>query len=137
MKDRVASLEADVKSDIANGTSKAEAAIKEIDEETKKSMLIPFDFWEYFYSLSPMEQMSVCLLMGNTGIILMLANIFSLYYGNYLIEKYNLEKKYPKIYYFILYRKKFERYYYMFSTLYILFKNSIEVLFSLAVLFNW
>ena len=52
--------------------------------------------------------------------------------------KFNLEKKYPKAYYFIQYRKKkFERYYYMFSTLYILFKISIEVLFSLAVLFNW
>ncbi len=119
MKDQVATLESNIKSDVVNGTNKTETALKEIDKDTKDSILMPFDFGVYFNSLSPMEQISVCLLMGNSGIIIIFSNIFSLYYGNYLIEKFNLEKKYPKLYLFIQYRKKFEKYYYIYSTFYI------------------
>ena len=102
-----------------------------------KSMLLPFDFSEYFNSLSSMEQLCVGLLLLNFGLFMVVLNFISLSFGSYLINRFKLESRYPKLYMFIQLRKKFERYYTIYSLCYLLFVMSVEILFSLAVLLNW
>lgn len=136
-KDKIAYLHANLINNLLNVTNTAESTIKEFDNSIFLPALWAGDLVDNFNHLSAMEQLCVSLLLGNAVLFSMLINIISLYYGNYLINKFNLLEKYPKLYYFIQYRKNLERYYYIYSVIMALLIMSIQVLFSLAVLFNW
>ena len=136
-KDKIAYLHANLINNLVNVTNTAESTIKEFDNSIFLPALWAGDLFDKFNHLSAMEQLCISLLLGNAVLFSMLINIISLYYGNYLINKFNLVEKYPKLYYFIQYRKKLERYYYIYSVIMALLIMSIQVLFRLAVLFNW
>lgn len=69
------------------------------------------DFREYLASLSAME---ICLIINITTSVFILTCIISIFLassGNYLIDKFSLEKNLPKLRKIIQLRVKFQRYY--------------------------
>jgi hypothetical protein len=105
----------------SNVQSRAEAASKimeEVDNVRKNNKFIEYnlneliDKFKEFLSLLSIEQ--ICILINITTSLFILTCIFSIftaYSGNYLINKLDLSKKYPKLTRFIELRVKFQHYY--------------------------
>ena len=121
---------------------KAANKIEEVCSETKTKFLEDSNlfnlinkFKEYLDSLSFME---ICLVINITTSIFILTNIISILfalYGNYLIEKFSLEKKIPILKNIIQVRVKFQRYYiYVNSILVILAVLSLIIINTLTLL---
>lgn len=109
----------------------------ELDNIDKSSLFnFDFNFEEFFNSLNVIEKLSVSLLIFNYAIISSLIIFISIIYSDYLIKIYDIENKYPKIYKFILYRKKFHKYYLIISFSIIFILIFTEIIFSIAVLFD-
>ena len=69
------------------------------------------DFKEYLFSLSVME---ICLVINITSCVFILTciiSILSAVFGNYLIDRFSLEQKFPKLSRIIQLRVKLQRYY--------------------------
>lgn len=103
------------------------------EEDIQKSSIFNFDI-ESFNKLSVIKQICVTLLFTNSVIISALVTIIYIHYGEILIEKFNLNEKYPKISKIIEYRKKFSKFYFFTSCLYIFIVAIIHISFSVAVL---
>jgi hypothetical protein len=86
------------------------------------------DFKEYLASLSLME---ICLILNISSCVFILTCIISILFaisGNYLIDKFSLEQKLPKLSKVIQLRVKFQRYYVFINSVFI-----ILAIFSLIV----
>jgi hypothetical protein len=55
-------------------------------------------------------------------------------YGNYLLERFNLEERYPKIATFINYRRKLSKYYIISNFLVVMSVCLINVILGLSIL---
>jgi hypothetical protein len=78
------------------------------------------DFKEYLASLSAME---ICLIINISSCVFILTCIISILFavsGNYLIDKFSLEEKLPKLSKVIQLRVKFQRYYIFINTVFII-----------------
>ena len=87
--------------------------LKEIEQilNTKQSMFFnPEDIIKSF-DLNEYQLIAVSLLLCNQIIISSLISIIFIFYGDYLIQKFNIETKYPRLYKFICLRRKFQKYY--------------------------
>ena len=82
------------------------------------------DFKDELIISSPMENYEALDLLGKIAVGFLLLNyaLFNCFitlvfilYGNYLIEKFDLESRYPKLVTWINLRKKFQRYFLIFS----------------------
>lgn len=100
-----------------------EKILEKINEDIKSSSMFDFDLsaiWDSFDSLDGISKL-VCFVMFSNYVVL--SCIFSILinlYGNYLMEKYNLEERYPKIAFFIKYRRKLSKYYIFSNFLFII-----------------
>jgi hypothetical protein len=74
------------------------------------------------------------LLFLNSAIISGLISIVFIFYGDYLINKFQLEIKFPKLAKIIQLRRKFQKYYLILSILLILSGSLSQIIFSLIVL---
>jgi hypothetical protein len=93
------------------------------------------DFKEYLNSLSTME---ICLIINITSSIFIITCVLSILFaisGNYLINKFSLEQKFPKLKTIIELRVKFQNYYVIINSIFILlavlsliFVNTITLL---------
>ena len=63
-----------------------------------------------------------------------LISIIFIFYGNIILNYFNLEDRYPKIAKIIQLRRQFQRYYMILSILMIIFVCIIEIIFSLTIL---
>lgn len=87
-----------------------------------------------FQSLNGIKQMAVSLLLLKSVMLSCVISIIFIFYGDFLINKYKLEIKYPKLAYIIMLRKKYTRYY-LISNFLILFIIIIaEILFCVSLL---
>jgi len=78
------------------------------------------DFKEYLASLSVME---ICLVINITSCVFIITCIISILFaisGNYLIDKFSLENKLPKLSKIIQFRVKFQRYYIIVNSIFII-----------------
>ena len=78
------------------------------------------DYKEYLASLSAME---ICLVINITSCVFILTCIISILFalsGNYLIDKFSLEKKLPKLSKIIQLRVKFQNYYIIINSVFII-----------------
>ena len=78
------------------------------------------DFKKYLASLSLME---ICLIINISSCVFILTCIISILFaisGNYLIDKFSLEQKLPKLSKVIQLRVKFQRYYVFINSVYII-----------------
>jgi len=76
---------------------------KEVTEELKVSKnnttesFIGLEFLNKFEELNSIGQFALSILILNYVVISLLFTIVTILYGNYLIKKYNIEVKYPKL----------------------------------------
>jgi hypothetical protein len=89
---------------------------------------------ENFETLSGIKQLAVSLLLLNAGLVSSLCSIVFIYLGDYLLTKYNLEAKYPKLAIIIKMRQKFKKYYLYLNVSFIFIIILTQVIFSLAIL---
>ena len=94
----------------------------EQSKDIKKSNIFNFDEW--FNNLDVVKQLSFSLLLTHGVVISALTNIIFVYYGNILIDKFNLETRYPKLKKIIEYRNKFSQFYFL---------NSCFIIFIVSV----
>jgi hypothetical protein len=74
------------------------------------------------------------MILGKSVIFSALISIIFIFYGNILIEKYDLENRYPRLAKLIQLRQKFQKYYFNYYCYLIISIIVIEVAFALAVL---
>lgn len=95
----------------SNKAHKVLADIKgEIQDDINQSSLFSFDFNEIFKNLNIDEQLALCNLVFNQLILSNIIGISLILYGDYLIKRFNLENKYPKLAKLIHLRNKFKEY---------------------------
>lgn len=136
---------AELNQDIKNASKLSEEICQGTDEKTilakingddiHKSMLFNLDeLWSRFETFDGITK-TVCLLMFSDYIIIVC--VFSIainLYGNYLIERFNLEIKYPRVALFIKYRQKLSKFYVLTNLIYILITCLMGLLFGITVL---
>jgi hypothetical protein len=91
---------------------------------------------EYIESLNIVEKIALSLLLFNYVIFSALISIVFIFYGDYLINKFHIEKRFPNLAYFIKLRRKFQSYYLLLCICWIFFILLIEILFSIGILFG-
>jgi hypothetical protein len=108
----------------------------------KESNMLNFDILttlskgiEYFETLNGIKKLAVCLILSKSVIFSALSSIIFIFYGNILIEKYDLTNKYPKLAKLIQLRQKLQNYYFKYYCILILIIIITEITFALAVLF--
>ena len=107
----------------------------EESKDIKKSNIFNFDnFDEWFNNLDVVKQLSFSLLLTHGVVISALTNIIFVYYGNILIDKFNLETRYPKLKKIIEYRNKFSQFYFLNSCFIILIVSVTYISFAIVQL---
>jgi hypothetical protein len=101
------------------------------EEEIKNANIIN---WDWFETLSSWEKLAVSLLLSKSIIFSALLGIVFNVYGDYLLTRYNLESRFPKLAAVIKIRRTFSRYYILLDCSLILGVIILEVIFSLFVL---
>ena len=89
---------------------------------------------ELFENLDIYDKISLSLLYLNSVIISGLISIIFIFYGDYLINKFQLETRFPKLAKIIQLRRKYQQYYLILSILFILSGSLSQIIFSLMVL---
>ena len=88
-----------------------------INEDIKKSAIFDLDVEELlkkfvnYETLSGLSQLMVTMIISNSLILWCLFGLLINIYGEYLLERFQLEKKYPKLAIIIKYRRKLSIYY--------------------------
>ena len=105
-----------INSDINYNEQELIKNIQKIDylsNEIKKSSIvnIDFDFKGFMEGLSDEEKLALCGLLFNNLILSYTISIIVILYGDYLIRRFDLVNKYPKIAKFIQMRQKLQQYY--------------------------
>lgn len=105
------------KSDVDRYDNQAEKYATKIEYEgleldsISKSSIFSIDIEKFISSLSNEELLAFSGLLLNQLILSYVITIIFILYGDYLIERFQLEKKYPKLSKFIQFRRKFQSYY--------------------------
>jgi hypothetical protein len=89
---------------------------------------------ENFEKLDSLGKLSVTLLLGNSLLVSSLSSIIFVLYGDYLIEKYQLEVKFPKLAKIISYRRKAQKYSLIFNALSVISIILVQVILCFAIL---
>ncbi len=65
----------------------------------------------YISTLTPLETLSVLHICGSLVILFSLFSILSVFYGEFFIQKFSIENKFPKLAKFIQIRRKYQQFY--------------------------
>lgn len=105
------------------------------DDDIKKSSIFNLEeLWTRFDTSDGITKV-VCITMFSSYFIL--SCVFGItvnLYGNYLLERFKLEEKYPKIAIFIEYRQKASKYYIISNLIFIVIVCLMNLVFGLSVL---
>ena len=83
-----------------------------INNNISKSMVLNLDEWILnFESLNGLSKLAFSMIFSNSVIIWCLFSVFLNFYGNFLLDRFKLEERFPRIAKFIQYRKKISKYY--------------------------
>jgi hypothetical protein len=87
-----------------------------------KSKILPenFNFSDLYKNLSNDQIGGIGLLMFSQVLIGSAISIVFVFFGEYLIQRYDLDNKYPKLAKFIHLRRKFQKYYLMLNIFFII-----------------
>jgi len=95
---------------------------------------------EYKEFLTTLSSTELCLLINITSglfILFCIISIISAVLGNYLIEKFSLEQKFPRLSKIIQLRVKLQYYYIIINSVFILIAIVPLIYVNLATLLNW
>jgi hypothetical protein len=111
--------------------------VTEGDDDIKKSIIFSFNvekLWNIFETLDAVSKL-VCVMMFSSYFIssCVLGLVINIY-GNYLLDRFQLEEKYPKVAIFIKYRKTVSKYYILLNLLTILMICSVNFILGISIL---
>jgi hypothetical protein len=106
-----------------------------LDEIDSKKSFVFSGLIENYEKLDFMGKIALGLLLLKYVLISSLISIVFIFYGDYLIEKYQLEVKYPKLAKIIKLRREFKKYYLIIDSLIIISVILIEIIFCIGILF--
>ena len=89
---------------------------------------------EVYESYNTLGKFCISILLFNYLIFSAITSIVFIFFGDYLIKRFNLEVKYPKLAKIIALRRKFQRYYLILNISYIAFAVIVETVFCLYIL---
>ena len=105
------------------------------DIDIKKNSIFYFDeWWANFESLSGIPKLVCIMLLSNYLILWCILGIITGFYGNYLLERFNLEDRFPKLAFFIKYRKKISKYYILSNFLMIILICLMNLIFGISII---
>ena len=109
--------------------------IKETIENLKKKSIPPLDLLsDWFENLDGIGKLAFLSIFSNTLILVCSISIIYTLFGNYLINRFNLEEKYPKLNKFIKLRVKFQNYYLKINLTIIICVCLIQILLNTAII---
>jgi hypothetical protein len=84
-------------------------------DDCVKNNLIDLDIFNkmqtYINSLNYFQSLALSHLFAIILILILLIDLMSIYFSDYLLERFNIEDKYPRIYKLLKLRRKFQRFY--------------------------
>nr|YP_025892.1 hypothetical protein 58 [Moniliophthora perniciosa]AAQ74328.1 hypothetical protein 58 [Moniliophthora perniciosa] len=89
---------------------------------------------DLFFKLSTLKELSIGFLIMNSVILSCIVNIVFTYFGEYLIHKFSLEVRYPKLSKIIALRRQFQGYYLKINITIIIIDVLIQMLVLLSIL---
>ena len=113
------------------------AYLNELDVKKSSLFLFSLDWeklWYKFESFDGITKTACILIFNSTFIGVCLFTIVLNLYGDYLLDRFKLEVKFPKLAIFIKYRKKIGKYYIISNIIWIFFSCTFNILFGLAIL---
>jgi len=108
---------------------------KKEDIDINKSFIFS-NVLEKYETLDAFGKIAVALLILKSTLVSAIISIIFIFYGDYLINRFNLETKYPKLAEIIKLRQKFNKYYLIWSLFIIVSVILVEVIFCLFILIN-
>ena len=125
---------------IQNSVDKVHEAIKSIPSlNSNSNNKLNFDFnidsyYNYLDTLTLSEELALIHILFAILYLLIAFEFFSIFFGNEIINYFDLENKYPSLSNIIKLRRKFQRYYLIINIGLILFIVLVQIIFSVAVL---
>jgi hypothetical protein len=122
---------------VHNKTNETEMVEFINQEDIKKSSILDFDleaWWVKFETLSGLNKLVCTMLLSNYLILWCIYSILIGIYGEYLLNRFKLEERFPKIAFIIKYRKRVQKYYMITNFLMIIIICLINMVFGLSVL---
>lgn len=110
------------------------------DENIKNSSIIFLDskdlsdYWNKFEASNGITQLTYTLLLSNSLILTCVFGTIIFLYGNYLLERFQIEEKYPKLAILIKYRRKVSKYYIVSNFVVIILVCLINIFLGLSIL---
>lgn len=95
-----------------------------------------FFFFEKYESLDLIGKLAIGFLIFKSTLVSALMSIIFIFYGDFLIKKYNIENRFPKLAKIIKLRRKFSTFYLIWNASLIIAVISVESLFCIAVIFD-
>jgi uncharacterized phage infection (PIP) family protein YhgE len=111
-----------------------EQTVTDDDIITPSKSFIGSEFLPSFENLNGIGQFAFSLIMLNYVVLSSLTTLAFIFYGNYLISRFNLEIKYPRLAKIIQLRRKFQNYYFAIALLTIAVISICEILASIFIL---
>lgn len=93
------------------------------------------NFYNYLSTLNLEQSLAITNLFGIFIILITLISIISIFYGNLLLNYFNLENRYPKLSKLINLRRKFQQYYLLWNVIIISIVSITMLLINLTILF--
>lgn len=109
-------------------------SLKEIEALEKGNKFINFNLFSFFEKFNAIQQLAISMIFLNSVIFSALITIIFVFYGDFLIKKFDLENKHPLLTKFIRFRTTMQRYYLFSSIFVILLVLLIQVTYAIAVL---
>ena len=107
-----------------------------LENAPRKSMILNLDELLLSYeSMSGILKVAVTMVLSSSMIIWCLVGIILNLYGNYLLDRFNLEKRYPKIALIINYRRKLSKYYLISNFFFIISACLVNILLGLSIFY--
>lgn len=131
---KVSDITANSKTTAESVTENSNNLCSDFENFDIKKSFIGSDLLEAYENLNGISQFAVSLMLINYGVINAVITIIFILYGDYLINKFQLDKKYPKVARIIALRKKFQRYYLFLSFFFIIFSSLVEIFCSIIIL---
>jgi hypothetical protein len=108
--------------------------IKNFITENKSSMFDLEELWNGFDGADALTKIVCVYMFGSYCIITFIISIAINLYGNYLLDRFKLEERYPKIAIFINIRKKVSKYYILSNIISIILISLANIIFGFFVL---
>lgn len=106
----------------------------ELSSPKKNSSILFYDLLENFESYNAIGQLAISLLLFNYIIMSSLISIVFIFFGDYWINRLNLEVRFPKLAKIIALRRKFQKYYLILNISYIAIAVITETVLCIYIL---